>query len=42
MVDLDAPFGQGLLKIPIGQAVTQVPTDGDQDDFGREPESSES
>ena len=41
MVDLDAPFGEEFLKIPIGQSVTQVPTDGDQDDLRRQPEPNE-
>jgi hypothetical protein len=41
MVDLDAPFGEEFLKIPIGQSVAQVPAHGDQDDFWREPESDE-
>jgi hypothetical protein len=30
VIDLDAPFGEELLKIPVGQSVSQVPTDGDQ------------
>src|SRR5664280_2357702 len=42
MVDLDAPFGEEFLKIPIGQSVAQVPADSDQDDLRRKPESGES
>jgi hypothetical protein len=33
VVDLDAPFGEEFLKIPIGQSVAQVPAHGDQDDL---------
>jgi hypothetical protein len=33
MVDLDGPFGEKFLKIPIGQSLAQVPVHGDQDDL---------
>jgi hypothetical protein len=38
VVDLDAPLGQQLLHVPIGQAVAQVPADRDRDHLGWEPE----
>lgn len=41
MVDLDAPFGEQFLQVPVGQSVAQVPAHGDQDDFWREPEPGE-
>jgi hypothetical protein len=31
VVDGDAPLGQQLLDIPVGQAVPQVPADRDRD-----------
>ena len=37
VVDLDAPFGEELLDIAVGQAEPQVPPDGQGDDLGREP-----
>ena len=38
MVHLDAALGEELLKIPVGQAVPQVPADRQQDDVRRETE----
>jgi hypothetical protein len=38
VVDLDASLGEEFFQIPVGQSLTQVPTDGDQNDLGREPE----
>jgi hypothetical protein len=32
----DAPLGQQLLDVPVGQAVTQAPADRDRDDLTRE------
>jgi hypothetical protein len=40
VVDLDAPLGQQLLDVAIGQAVAQVPADRDRDHLRREPEPS--
>jgi hypothetical protein len=42
VVDLNPTFGEQLLQIPIGQSLAHVPTDGNQDDLRREPESTES
>jgi len=41
VVNLDAAFSEQFFQIPVGQSVTQVPTNGDQDDLWREPESCE-
>jgi hypothetical protein len=40
MINHDATFGQQLLHIAIGEAITQVPTHRYQDDILRKPESS--
>jgi hypothetical protein len=37
VVDLDAPFGQKLLHVPVGQTEPQVPANRQGDDLGREP-----
>jgi hypothetical protein len=37
VVDLDAALGQQLLDPRVGQAVAQVPADGDRDHLRREP-----
>ena len=34
VVDVDAPFGQQLLRIPIRQPVAQVPADRQRDHLG--------
>ena len=36
-----AALGEQLFEIPVEQSVAQVPTNGDQDDLGREPEPGE-
>jgi hypothetical protein len=41
VVDLDAPFGEQLLDVAVGQPEAQVPTDGQHDDIGREAEAGE-
>ena len=41
VVDGDAPLGQQLLDVPVGQSVPQVPADRDRDHVRREPEPSE-
>jgi hypothetical protein len=41
MVGLYTPLSQEFLQIPLGQSVTQVPPDGDQDHLRREPEPGE-
>jgi hypothetical protein len=41
VVDLDPSFGEEFLDVPVGQAEPQVPADGQSDDLGREPISSE-
>ena len=41
VVDLNATLGEEFLKILIRQSIAQVPTNGDQDDLWREPESGE-
>src|SRR5829696_8686694 len=41
VVDLDAPLGEQLLDVAVGQAKAQVPADRDDDDIGWEPEASE-
>jgi hypothetical protein len=37
----DAAFGEGFLKIPIGESVAQVPAHSDQDDLWWESETGE-
>ncbi len=41
VVDFDAAFCEELFDISIGQAVSEVPADGEHDDFGWELVSSE-
>ena len=41
VVDDDAPLGQQLLDVSVGQPVAQVPADRDRDHLGREPEPGE-
>ena len=36
MIDLQAPFGQQFLDIPVGQAEARIPSDRTQDDLGLE------
>ena len=38
VVDLDSAFDQQLLRVPVRQAVAQVPADRDHDHLSREPE----
>jgi hypothetical protein len=38
VVDLDAPLGEQLLDVAVGQAEVQVPADRDDDHLGRETE----
>ena len=37
VVDLDATLGQQFFDIAVGQALAQVPANGEQDHLGREP-----
>jgi hypothetical protein len=37
MIDVDAPFGQQLLEVAVGQPVAQVPPDRQHDHLWREP-----
>ncbi len=41
MVDVDAPFGQQLLHVPVGQPEAQVPPHPQEDHVGWEPEAGE-
>jgi hypothetical protein len=41
VVDLDAAFGQQFFDVAVGQAIGQVPADGDDDGVGREAEAGE-
>ena len=41
VIDPDAALGQQLLNVTVGQAVTQVPADGDRDHPPRKAEASE-
>jgi hypothetical protein len=41
VIDLNAPLGEQLLDVVVGQPEVEVPADGDDDDVGREPEASE-
>src|SRR6266550_5096598 len=41
VVDLDAALGQQPLKVPVGQAVPEVPPDRESDHVRREPEPGE-
>ena len=38
VVDLDPAFGQQFLDVAVGQAETQLPADGEDDDIGWEAE----
>jgi len=42
VVNLDAAFGHEFFDVAVGQPVSEVPTDGQLDGFGREPVASES
>ena len=39
-VDGYAPLSEQLFDIAVGQAIAQIPADGDRDHVGREPEPS--
>jgi hypothetical protein len=41
VIDLNTPFGQQLLDVPVGQAVAQIPPDRDYDHLRRKPEPNE-
>jgi hypothetical protein len=41
VIDLDAPLGEQLLDVAVGQAEAQLPADRDDDDIGWEPEAGE-
>jgi hypothetical protein len=41
VVDLDAPFGEQLLDVAVGEAKAQVPVDRQDDDVGWEAEADE-
>jgi hypothetical protein len=38
IVDLDPTLGEQLFDVAVGEAVPQVPAQGEDDDLGREPE----
>jgi hypothetical protein len=38
MVDGDASFGQQFFDVSVGEAVAQIPANGDHDHIGREAE----
>ena len=41
VIHVDAALGEDLLKVPVGQAVPQVPADRQQDHIRREAEPGE-
>ena len=41
VIDVDAALSQEFLDVSVGQAVAEIPADGEQDHLAREPEPSE-
>ena len=41
VVNIDTSLGEQLLKVTVGQSVSEVPADGKHDDLRREPEAGE-
>ncbi len=41
MVNFDTAFSKEFFHVSVRQAISQVPTHGEHDDFGREPAASE-
>ncbi len=41
VIDFDSAFGQEFFDVAVGESVSEISTDGERDDLGREPVASE-